>query len=225
MISKGPNGGVMMHLADEPEIQELVLKGSPSGVTYLGLPGAAATASGPFPRLPVEDDTDDVTDLIEQHREEFPISEHFATFDPPKHTEHRGLMMRLLTPRRLRENEEFMGRFSDQLLEGIVARGRADFVADYAAPENMLNGEIGRWWNSDRRGVVGATTQTMQSHPTRTETIEQISGRQVCDIAESVESESLEEIDQLWIAADGGDQHRDRIEVRGMSFQPEPLSF
>jgi hypothetical protein len=44
-IKRGPNGGVMMHLADEPEIQELVLKGSPSGVTYLGLPGAAATAS------------------------------------------------------------------------------------------------------------------------------------------------------------------------------------
>ena len=44
-IKRGPNGGVMMHLADESEIQELVLKGSPSGVTYLGLPGAAATAS------------------------------------------------------------------------------------------------------------------------------------------------------------------------------------
>ncbi|MGJ0507118.1 MAG: hypothetical protein ACR652_08265 [Methylocystis sp.] len=44
-IKRGPNGGVMMHLADEAEIQELVLKGSPSGVTYLGLPGPAATAS------------------------------------------------------------------------------------------------------------------------------------------------------------------------------------
>jgi len=45
VIKKGPNGGLMMHLADEAEPQELVLKGSPSGVTYLGLPGAAATSS------------------------------------------------------------------------------------------------------------------------------------------------------------------------------------
>jgi hypothetical protein len=45
VIKKGPNGGLMMHLADESESRELVLKGSPSGVTYLGLPGAAATSS------------------------------------------------------------------------------------------------------------------------------------------------------------------------------------
>jgi len=44
-IKRGPNGGVIMHLADEAEPQELVLKGSASGVTYLGLPGPAATAS------------------------------------------------------------------------------------------------------------------------------------------------------------------------------------
>ena len=38
VIKKGPNGGLMMHLADESQPQELVLKGSASGVTYLGLP-------------------------------------------------------------------------------------------------------------------------------------------------------------------------------------------
>lgn len=41
-IKPGPTGGVMMHLADEPQVSELVLKGSPSGVTYLGPPGPAA---------------------------------------------------------------------------------------------------------------------------------------------------------------------------------------
>jgi hypothetical protein len=45
VIKKGPNGGLMMHLADEAEPRELVLKGSASGVTYLGLPGPAATSS------------------------------------------------------------------------------------------------------------------------------------------------------------------------------------
>jgi len=44
VIGKGPNGGVMMYLADQPEKSELVLKGGPGGVTYLGPPGAAGTA-------------------------------------------------------------------------------------------------------------------------------------------------------------------------------------
>ncbi len=44
-ITRGPNGGVMMHLADQAQPSELVTKGSASGVTYLGLPGAAATAT------------------------------------------------------------------------------------------------------------------------------------------------------------------------------------
>jgi hypothetical protein len=45
VIKRGSNGGVIMHLADEAEPQELVLKGSASGVTYLGVPGPAAIAS------------------------------------------------------------------------------------------------------------------------------------------------------------------------------------
>jgi hypothetical protein len=44
VISKGPNGGVMMYLADQPQKSELVLKASPDGATYLGPPGAAGTA-------------------------------------------------------------------------------------------------------------------------------------------------------------------------------------
>src|SRR5271155_2881928 len=44
VISKGPNGGVMMNLADQKELSELVMKGGPSGQTYLGPPGDAGTA-------------------------------------------------------------------------------------------------------------------------------------------------------------------------------------
>lgn len=40
-ITRGPNGGVIMHLADVAEPQELVLKGGPGGANFLGLSGAA----------------------------------------------------------------------------------------------------------------------------------------------------------------------------------------
>jgi hypothetical protein len=39
VITKGPNGGVIMHLADNPTPQELVLKGGPGGKNYVGPPG------------------------------------------------------------------------------------------------------------------------------------------------------------------------------------------
>jgi hypothetical protein len=41
VIDRGPNGGIMMYLADSAQLQELHLKGSPSGKNYVGPPGPA----------------------------------------------------------------------------------------------------------------------------------------------------------------------------------------
>jgi hypothetical protein len=43
-ITRGPNGGVMMYLADSAQLQELQLKGSASGKNYIGPPGNAGGA-------------------------------------------------------------------------------------------------------------------------------------------------------------------------------------
>lgn len=39
VIGAGPGGGVMMHLADQPQLQELRLKGAPGGKTFIGPAG------------------------------------------------------------------------------------------------------------------------------------------------------------------------------------------
>jgi hypothetical protein len=39
VIGQGPNGGVMMYLADSSQLQELRLKGSPNGHDYIGSAG------------------------------------------------------------------------------------------------------------------------------------------------------------------------------------------
>ena len=44
VIAKGPSGGVMMNLADQKELSELVLKAGPDGKTYLVPPGDVGTA-------------------------------------------------------------------------------------------------------------------------------------------------------------------------------------
>lgn len=68
--------------------------------------------SGPFVSFPepFAEGAEDVTDVIARHRAMLPFSDQLPSFDPPAHTAHRALMMRLLTPARLRENEEFMAR-------------------------------------------------------------------------------------------------------------------
>ncbi len=97
------------------------------------------SSSGPFPRLPAEPGADDVTELIEAHRHEFPISEHITSFDPPKHTQHRALLMRLMTPKRLEDSEPFMRGLADRLIDGFHATGRCEFVSEYAYPYALLS--------------------------------------------------------------------------------------
>jgi cytochrome P450 len=93
--------------------------------------------SGPFMPFPEPFEGDDVTDVIERHRDLLPFSDQLPAFDPPRHTAHRGLMMRLLTPGRLRENEAFMERLADRLLDDLVAAGRCEFIGAYATPYTL----------------------------------------------------------------------------------------
>ena len=94
--------------------------------------------TGPFPGFPVALHGDDVSDLIEQHRDELPFSDQILTFDPPVHTAHRALLMRLITPKRLKENEEFMWRLADRQLDEFLDRGDDEFISGYGQPFALL---------------------------------------------------------------------------------------
>lgn len=89
---------------------------------------------GPFPGFPVPLEGDDVSELIEEHRDSLPFSDQIITFDPPKHREHRGLLMRLLTPKRLKDNEDFMWRNADRQIDEFLSRGSCEFIREYAGP-------------------------------------------------------------------------------------------
>ena len=99
---------------------------------------SCTAVTGPFPGFPVPLEGDDISDLIEQHRDELPYSDQLPTFDPPRHTQHRALLMRLLTPRRLKENEDSMWRLADRQLAEFLADGRCEFLGDFAGPFAML---------------------------------------------------------------------------------------
>src|SRR5829696_1729875 len=93
---------------------------------------------GPFATFPVPLEGDDVGAIIDRYRDQLPMAEHMVTMDPPQHTRERALLMRLITPKRLRENEEFMWRLCDRQLDEFVANGRCEFIREFAKPYAML---------------------------------------------------------------------------------------
>ena len=93
---------------------------------------------GPFATFPVPLEGDDVGDIIDRYRDQVPMHEHMVTMDPPDHTRERSVLMRLITPKRLRDNEAFMWRLADQQLDEFVADGRCEFIGAFAQPFALL---------------------------------------------------------------------------------------
>ncbi len=96
------------------------------------------SAIGPFAKFPVPLEGDDITEIIEASRDQLPFGDQLPTFDPPKHTAQRGLLMRLITPKRLKENEEFMLVLADRQIDEFHAKGECEFVSQYAGPYTLL---------------------------------------------------------------------------------------
>src|SRR5215510_2791290 len=96
------------------------------------------TVAGPWAQWPVPIEGDDISHIIDAYRDNLMFSDQLPSFDPPRHTEHRGLLMRLITPKRLKENEEFMWRLADRQIDEFLARGECEFIHDYARPFTLL---------------------------------------------------------------------------------------
>ncbi|MGD0883146.1 MAG: cytochrome P450 [Acidimicrobiales bacterium] len=96
------------------------------------------SAIGPFAKFPVPLEGDDITDIIETYRDQLPFGDQLPAFDPPKHTAQRGLLMRLITPKRLKENEEFMVVLADRQIDTFHATGECEYMSQYAGPYTLL---------------------------------------------------------------------------------------
>ena len=95
--------------------------------------------TGPFPGFPVPvEGLSDITELIVEHRDELPFSDQLPSLDPPMHTDHRALLLRLITPKRLAENEDAMWALADRVLDTFLAPGEGEFIKGFAGPFTLL---------------------------------------------------------------------------------------
>ena len=90
-----------------------MVTGHEEAITVLRSPDVFSSATlivGPDPwaLLPERPDGDDITEFINSHREYLPQNDQIVTADPPSHTAQRALLMGLITPKRLKENEQFI---------------------------------------------------------------------------------------------------------------------
>ena len=99
---------------------------------------AVNSVTGPIPPLPFVPDGDDITPQIDAHRAGMPFGDELLTQDPPRHAVLRSLLMRLFTPRRLREMEPYLTSLADRLIDEFAEAGRCELIRDYAAPFALL---------------------------------------------------------------------------------------
>ncbi|WP_428312871.1 cytochrome P450 [Hydrocarboniphaga sp.] len=99
------------------------------------------STTGPFAGCPIPlkgHENEDISALIEAWRDKTPFFDQLPTMDPPVHTNHRALLMALITPKRLKENEDFMWKLADQQIDTFIAKGECEIMAAFAQPFAVL---------------------------------------------------------------------------------------
>ncbi len=99
------------------------------------------STTGPLAGCPIPlegHENEDISGLIEAYRDKTPFSDQITTMDPPEHTRHRALLMALITPKRLKENEDFMWELADKQIDTFISRGECEIIADFAQPFAVL---------------------------------------------------------------------------------------
>lgn len=99
------------------------------------------STTGPFAGCPIPlagHENEDISELIEEYRDQTAFSDQLPTMDPPNHTAHRALLMSLITPRRLKENEDFMWKLADAQIDTFLSHGQCEFMDAFAQPFAVL---------------------------------------------------------------------------------------
>jgi cytochrome P450 len=103
-----------------------------------GLWSNCVAVGGPFPPLPFTPEGDDISEMLEAHRTQMPLHEHMVAMDPPNHTRARSLLSRLLTPSRLKSNQDFLWELADRQIDEFIADGGCEFLTAYSKPFSLL---------------------------------------------------------------------------------------
>ena len=141
--------GLLDYLAEhrpvyrEPHHGVVMVTGYQEAIEVLRAPDVFSSATvvagtDPLSLFPTRPEGDDITEFVNAHRQYLPHNDQIVSADPPDHTAQRALLMGLITPKRLKENEEFIWRLTDRQLDEVLPLGTAEFIAGFATPYTLL---------------------------------------------------------------------------------------
>ncbi len=94
--------------------------------------------SGPIPPLPFTPDRHDIGPQIEEYRDQIVYGDWLVTRDRPEHTAYRSLLTGLITPKRLKRNEDFMWRLADRQIGAFSGCGSFEVISALARPFTVM---------------------------------------------------------------------------------------
>jgi cytochrome P450 len=141
--------GLLDYLAEhrpvyrEPHHGVVMVTGYQEAIEVLRAPDVFSSATvvagtDPLSLFPTRPEGDDITEFVNAHRQYLPHNDQIVSADPPDHTAQRALLMGLITPKRLKENEEFIWRLTDRQLDEVLPLGTAEFISGFATPYTLL---------------------------------------------------------------------------------------
>ena len=93
--------------------------------------------TGPF--LPFEfDPARDIEEQLAECREANPFANSIINQDLPAHNRSKSVLNGIITPARLKENEAFMYKLSDEIIDEFIDDGHFDVVSQYGQPFAQL---------------------------------------------------------------------------------------
>lgn len=92
---------------------------------------SAISILGPLPPLPFTPEGGDITDQLDAVRDDLAWSAHLVCFDGQKHIDHRALLTKLLTYKRLKQNEDYLSSLADTLIDRFINKGHCNIVPEY----------------------------------------------------------------------------------------------
>jgi cytochrome P450 len=83
--------------------------------------------------------------IVEIQKQGYPPVDTMLTQDPPVHRRYRGMVNQAFTARRVATLEPYIERLCHELIDGFIAAGRCEFVADFAerVPLTVIADQLG----------------------------------------------------------------------------------
>ncbi|MFI9273075.1 cytochrome P450 [Kitasatospora sp. NPDC052896] len=140
------------------------------------------------------------------------LDANLLNMDPPDHTRIRRLVGQAFTPRRIEQMREPVQRLADELLDVVEPAGRAELIADYAAPLpitvicDLLGVPV-----ADRRDFRGWTDTLISPDPARPEAARAAVGAMLRFFTELIAHKRAEPGDDLLSALTAVRDREDRL--------------